>query len=118
MMDLRQDEIDHLMENIKDGIDLNNDAIYKADMSVATIKRAKTVRALTNRLCFAMITRANDETIKEAGRDLHNEMFGLWCANRRIEKSDYYSIVRKELKKRNLRFISANPPGCKLVRII
>jgi len=59
----------------------------------------------------------DQERIDEAIRDLHNEMFGLWCANRGIDKKDYFSIMKKEIKRRGLRYISSNPPGYKLVKI-
>jgi len=117
--DLRQDEIDHLLESIQGTTDFQSidDTANKINAAQKTEKIAKKVQALAGRLYFAMATRADFETILEARRDLHNEAFGLWCANRGIDKNDYYAIIRRELKKRGLRFTQKNPPGYKLVKI-
>jgi len=119
MPDLRQDEIDHLLESIQGSSDFEtiDNTTNKLNAAITVIKRAKTVYALSNRLYFAMATRADYDTIKEARRDLHTEAFGLWCANRGIEKNDYYAIIKRELKKRGLRYINTNPPGYKLVKV-
>jgi len=121
---LKQAEIDHLLERIQgtsgfsaaDFEDADN-AVDKLAIAQKKINKAKTVRALADRLYFAMDMRSDPETIEEARRDLHSEAFGLWCANRGIDKNDYYSIIKKELKRRGLRYVSANPPGFKLVKI-
>jgi len=114
--DLKQDEIDHLLDSLKNTADFDETAL-KVNSSEIVIKKAKTVRALTNRLYFAMAMRASSEVISYAKQDLHNEMFGLWCANRGIEKNDYYTLIKKELKRRGLRYVSSNPSGFKLVKV-
>jgi len=114
---LKQDEIDHLMESIQGSADIGStDNTYDdLEWGKAIVRKSKTIRALSNRLYFAMATHADPWIIKEAKNDLHNEAFGLWCLKRKIDKSDYYAIIKRELKKRNLRFIRNNPPGFKLV---
>ena len=116
--DLKQDEIDHLLNSFQGTTDFEaiDNSVDKLEAATKIVKKAKAVRALMNRLYFAMATSSNHEIIREATRDLHNEMFGLWCVNRGMDKKDYYALIKKELKRRGLRYISINPPGYKLVK--
>jgi hypothetical protein len=107
---LKQDEIDHILDSLKgaDGYDAVGSTLDKANAALAIVKKAKAVYALMERLYFTMATRADLEAVKEARHDLHCEAFGLWCANKGIGKDDYYAIIRRELKRRGLRYVSAD----------
>jgi hypothetical protein len=115
---LGQDDIDHLLANLRDGTSFEfDDSAGKVD-AATVIKKAKAVKALMNKLNFVMAMRLDHNTIRDISRDLHNEMFGLWCANHGITKDDYFVIIKRELRKRKLHFVSTNPPGYKLVRVL
>jgi hypothetical protein len=116
--DLKQEEIDQILETLSAGAP-DFEAMEILSSSAAAkdaVQKARTVRACIARLNFSLAARAGPGEIREARQGLHVAAFGLWCANRGMQKSDYYAAVRRGLKKRGLRYVGSNPPGFKLVR--
>jgi hypothetical protein len=114
---LNQAEIDQILQALEGGetsFDINQKV---AAASIDNARKAKDVKACIERYYFAMAAKEDLYKIKEARRDLHIAGFSLWCSNRGISKDEYYSIMKKEMKKRGLRYVSSNPSGYKLVRI-
>jgi len=116
--DLSQDEIDHLTESLQGAADIDpiETEVTTTEKLDALKRKSKNVHTLSKRLYYLMMVRADFDKVNDARRDLHNAKFGLWCANRSMEKKDYYLMIKKELKKRGLLYVSVNPPGYKLMR--
>ena len=115
---LNQHEIDLLMESINTGTDSFDVSRVESSLPNVLNKKIKTVRSYISRYFFRLINASSYDEIKEARWAFHYEAFSLWCSKKGISKDDYYILMRKEMKKRNLMYIDTNPPGYKLVRIL
>jgi hypothetical protein len=97
---MTQDEIDALIGNVSSVEDDHFDKKY----SIRIRNKYRAVNAAKKRYEFALLNLSFGE-IKEARRYLHHAAFELWLANRSMTKSEYYELIKKEMKKRKTTFL-------------
>ena len=98
---MTQAEIDALVGNHLDG----KTPEYTEAESIKIKERYHTLLSMKTRLEFAR-SNLSFHGQREAAKAVHSAAFGLWLANRRMTKQEYYRLVNKELEKRGFPRIS------------